>query len=267
MHISHHITQQLASERGRDLREEGAHGRRDRRGIKVKPRAASHPATATATATATAAAAVVSADADGGAAGAALDASGAVQPARDRVGDLVGAAAAGDDGAWDTLVATFAPTIAAVTRRFHLNEADAADVAQLTWVVLYEHIDRLSDPSRVGAWLATTARRQCLRLLRGNERHVLFGDDLPECESADPAPGDALLTMERDEALWRNLGRLEARDQALLGLLVGSDEPDYQTVSSALDMPVGSIGPTRQRALRRLRGQLERTGDVALMQV
>jgi RNA polymerase sigma factor (sigma-70 family) len=181
--------------------------------------------------------------------------------------ELVGAARGGDDAAWDRLVATFSPMVSAVIRRYRLNEADAADVAQLTWLRLYECVERVNDPSRVGAWLATTARRECLRVLRGHGREVLSGDDTPECAAPDPQPWESMLTTERDEALWRSFARLDMRDQTLLGLLVRSARPDYHVVSGALDMPVGSIGPTRQRALARLRDHLASAGDLSLMQV
>jgi DNA-directed RNA polymerase specialized sigma24 family protein len=39
----------------------------------------------------------------------------------------------------------------------------------------------------------------------------------------------------------------------------------YEEISAALDMPIGSIGPTRQRALERLRKELERQGTLDLM--
>jgi RNA polymerase sigma factor (sigma-70 family) len=180
--------------------------------------------------------------------------------------DLVAAAGGGDDEAWNRLVTTFGPMVSAVISRYRLNQADAADAAQLTWIRLYEHIDRISDPDRIGAWLATTARRQCLRTLRTHGREALFGDDAPERASSDPEPGARILAMERDAALRRSFCRLDARDQTLLGLLVASARPDYQAVSSTLDMPVGSIGPTRQRALGRLRGHLAHAGDLSLLQ-
>ncbi len=181
------------------------------------------------------------------------------------VSRLVTAAAAGDQVAWNALVQEFSGLLWAVARAHRLPDADAADVVQSTWLRLLEHLDRLQDPSRVGAWLATTARRESLRVLRESERAVPFGDDAPELESDAIAPDDAVLERERDEALWRSFSRLRATDQALLRLLVADAEPSYEEIAAALEMPIGSIGPTRQRALGRLRNELDNQSSLALM--
>jgi RNA polymerase sigma factor (sigma-70 family) len=183
----------------------------------------------------------------------------------DEVALLVESAATGDRHAWGALVREFSGMVRAVARAHRLSEADAADVAQATWLKLFEHLDRISDPTRVGAWLATTARRECLRLLRGAHRQVLYGDDAPYCESVESPADDALLTAERDLALWRCFGRLRGTDQALLGLLLAESRPAYEEIAAALAMPIGSIGPTRARALDRLRRELDNEGGLALL--
>ena len=153
----------------------------------------------------------------------------------------------------------------AVARAHRLQDADACDVVQTTWLRLLEHLRQLNDPSRVGAWLATTARRECLRVLRQNDRNVPFGDDEPEQQSTDIAPGQPLLITERDEALWRSFSTLRSSDQALLRVLIADPRPPYEEISAALGMPIGSIGPTRQRAIERLRRELDGHGNLELM--
>lgn len=178
---------------------------------------------------------------------------------------LVESAASGNRHAWDALEREFSGMVRAVTRAHRLSDADAADVAQATWLKLFEHLDRISDPTRVGAWLATTARRECLRILRGARRQVLYGDDAPCCESVDAPADNALLMAERDLALWRCFGRLRGTDQALLGLLMGESRPAYEEIAETLAIPIGSIGPTRARALDRLRRELDNEGALALL--
>lgn len=180
---------------------------------------------------------------------------------------LVVAAGRGDQGAWEALVREFGGMIWAIARAHRLHAADAADVAQGTWLRLFENLERLSDPVRIGAWLATTARRECLRLLREKDRQILFSDDAPEHASAESPPDEALLVFERDQALWRSFARLRPSDQALLRLLMAEPRPSYEEISAALDMPIGSIGPTRQRALARLRAELDGQGTLDLMNV
>jgi RNA polymerase sigma factor (sigma-70 family) len=154
--------------------------------------------------------------------------------------------------------------IRSIARAHRLCETDAADVAQVTWLRLIEHLDGLHEPSRVGAWLATTARRECLRVLRESRRTVPY-DDAPDQESREAAPGHALLTRERNLALLRGFRRLRMTDQSLLLLLMADARPAYEEISATLNIPMGSIGPTRARALARLRNELDSDGSLALM--
>jgi len=181
------------------------------------------------------------------------------------IAGLVNAAGAGDQSAWNRLVEEFGSLIWAIARAHRLRDADAADVSQATWLALLQHIARLNNPAGVGAWLATTARRECLSVLRRGGRSVLFGDGGPEHESREPGPGDALLISERDDALWRSFARLRDSDQALLRLLTADPRLPYEEIAAALDMPIGSIGPTRQRALARLRELLDNEQTLTLM--
>jgi RNA polymerase sigma factor (sigma-70 family) len=130
---------------------------------------------------------------------------------------------------------------------------------------LVENLGQLKEPSRVGPWLATTARRECLRVLRETDRRVLCGEELPDRESGEMSPDDSVLLSERNEALSRSFSRLRPSDRVLLRLLTADPRPPYEEISAALDMPIGSIGPTRQRALARLRAELNGQGNLELM--
>jgi RNA polymerase sigma factor (sigma-70 family) len=175
---------------------------------------------------------------------------------------MVRAAASGDHRAWDALVDEFGGLVWAVARAHRLSDADAADVAGATWLRLVEHLGDLREADRVGAWLATTARRECLRVLRGAQRQMPTGDRIDAEPAEDTDVAADLMTAERDVALWRAFARLPERDQALLRLLVADPAPSYEEISSALEMPIGSIGPTRARSLERLRRELARDGLV-----
>src|SRR4051794_19123105 len=112
------------------------------------------------------------------------------------VAELVAAAAEGDQVAWDGLVDRFNGLVWSVARAHRLSPVDAADVVQTTWLRLVEHLGRLQEPERVGAWLATTARRECLRILRSSARQLVT-EELPEPVSTEP-PDAGLLAEERD---------------------------------------------------------------------
>lgn len=162
----------------------------------------------------------------------------------------------GDQSAWNALVDRYTGLLWGVARAHRLNTADGGEVVQTTWLRLVENLGSINDPERLPGWLATTARRESLRLLRRGARERLGGTDSFAVDVADertPALDALLLTQERDVALWECFSRLSERCQRLLRVLMVADPPAYVEVSEALGMPVGSIGPTRMRCLDRLR--------------
>jgi RNA polymerase sigma factor (sigma-70 family) len=188
---------------------------------------------------------------------------------------LVRAAAEGDAAAWTALVERFSGLVWSVARGRGLGAAEAEDVFQTAWFRLAEHIGRIKDPQQVGAWLATTARHEALKMLRAGWRTAPSSDlDLlaPGIDERSPErevleSEDAELAQERARRLWQAFQELPARCMELLRVLIASPPPSYADIAVAFDMPIGSIGPTRARCLRRLRALLaargitEGTGD------
>jgi RNA polymerase sigma factor (sigma-70 family) len=176
--------------------------------------------------------------------------------------DLVTLAREGDCEAYAELVRRHEPQLWAVVRGFRLSHADGHDAVQMTWLRLVENIDRLREPDRLGGWLVTTCRRECLRLLTGRGREV-SGDDDRLVEQADarvPSPEKQVIDTMMAAELWRQVACLPARAQALLRALARQDAPRYADISRQLGMPIGSIGPSRGRYLRQLRAQLQQNG-------
>lgn len=184
---------------------------------------------------------------------------------------IVATAAAGDEAAWRTLVHRHSGLVWSVIRAYRLDGPDAADAFQTTWLRLAEHITRLNDPDRVGAWLATVARRECLQNIKASARSVTTGDmttfDIAaqgRGAVADEDPtSEVILAAEQEQldaarsaALWDAFGGLPGRCRELLRVLMAAPPPSYEEVAAALGMPVGSIGPTRARCLQRLRAAL-----------
>ncbi len=167
---------------------------------------------------------------------------------------LLEGARRGEQAAWDGLVSEFSSLVWSIARGYRLSNADAADAVQMTWLRLVENLDRIRDADRLPGWLATTTRRECLQLLRRSGRLLPTFDDAPNLV-IDPAPPveTALLLDERDRAVWTAFSSLGEKCRRLLRVLMASPPPGYREVSEALDMPVGSIGPTRQRCLEELR--------------
>lgn len=175
------------------------------------------------------------------------------------VARLVRRAADGDKRAWERLVDQFARLIWSITADFRLAESDAADVAQTTWLRLLEHIDRIEYPDRVGSWLAATARNECLRSIAARKRVVLGHDDadLESTAAYEPDVDARLLADERAQVVHDAMSCLPRRWQRLLELLMADPPVSYAEISDQLDLPIGSIGPTRGRCLARLRVQLQ----------
>lgn len=180
----------------------------------------------------------------------------------DSVTELLRAAESGDSHAWDALVQRFTNLLWSVARAHRLSSADAADVVQTTWLRLVENLGRIQDPERLPGWLATTARHECLRTLRRSGRELAAGDDDAPFDLPDTTePFDArLIAEERDVQLWECFAAMSARCQHLLRVLLADPAPSYAEVSAALDMPIGSIGPTRGRCLDRLRALAQERG-------
>jgi RNA polymerase sigma factor (sigma-70 family) len=177
----------------------------------------------------------------------------------EELNSLVQAAADGDDRAWETLVEHFSGLIWSVAGAYGFARSEAADVTQVSWLRLVEHLGRLKDPSRLGAWLVTTTRRECLRRLRAGHYEVPASDDqrFETLRSDVPSPESLVLKTERAVLIWRAFRQLDSRCQELLrALLLAHPALSYEEVAEAFGMPIGSIGPTRGRCLDQLRRKL-----------
>jgi RNA polymerase sigma factor (sigma-70 family) len=169
------------------------------------------------------------------------------------VAGCVRRAAAGDEHAWDAIVESFSGLVWTVANGHRLGAADTAEVMQTTWLRLLENLDRIREPERLGGWLATTARRESLRTLRLRGRELPTDDETGSgAVGTEPSPEQTALDHDRDRRLWAAFAQLPDRCRQLLHLVIVV-QPPYSEVAEAMGMPIGSIGPTRQRCLERLR--------------
>ncbi len=172
------------------------------------------------------------------------------------VGDLVAAAARGEQAAWNALVQRYLPLVYSIIRRYRLSDKDAEDVSQTVWLRLVEHLDAIREPKALPGWIATTTRHEVLAVLGAKRR----------TDPIDPASNwildlqgnfvdldDELLRAEAATALRNGLAELEPDQRTLLLLLVKDPPVSYGDISRITGMPVGSIGPTRARCLKKLK--------------
>jgi RNA polymerase sigma factor (sigma-70 family) len=166
-------------------------------------------------------------------------------------------AAAGSEHAWAELVRRLDGVLRGVARRYRLASADVDDVVQTAWLRAVDHVGRLHDPGAIAGWLVVTTRREAMRTLQRGVREVLT-DDTSAIDDPDPWGPDAhAIERERRAALHTAVERLEGRQRVLLTSMLSTPAPTYEQLSARLEMPVGSIGPTRDRALARLRDDPE----------
>jgi RNA polymerase sigma factor (sigma-70 family) len=189
--------------------------------------------------------------------------------ATERPGEVWGQAAsafeqwtAGDAVALDELVRVMTPVLWHVVRAYRLTTELAEDVVQTTWLSLVKSRASIQEPAAVGGWLTTTARREAWKVAKATGRGIPVEDDELARRLPDEGSAEAeVVRRDGDERLWDAVERLSERCQALLRIVAFEHRPDYTTIAANLGMPVGSIGPTRGRCLKKLRTLIEKNGD------
>jgi RNA polymerase sigma factor (sigma-70 family) len=167
-------------------------------------------------------------------------------------GAVVDAAGLGEDEAWTELHRRYSRMIGRIARNFGCGDADVPDVQQAVWARLFQNIQRIRQPELVGGWLAVVARRECIRLMRRREEVMPVDDMAPSAPSEDE-PDMILLRAEAQAVVRRAVADLTPRRRTLLETMLDNPDISYEQLSAQLDIPVGSIGPTRQRGLDELR--------------
>jgi RNA polymerase sigma factor (sigma-70 family) len=175
----------------------------------------------------------------------------------------------GEMEAWSLLVERYARLVRSVPARYGLTADEVDDVAQEVFLALAHSLHEIEDPERLPGWLATTTRRFTWRALQRQRRE----QPLAPPNDADPPTSPALPSVSsftlddllngwfRQEALEQALRQLSTRCRELLHLLfLDEQQPDYDEISRRLNIPKGSIGPTRNRCLQHLRSLLEGVG-------
>jgi RNA polymerase sigma factor (sigma-70 family) len=164
--------------------------------------------------------------------------------------ELVERARDGDEDAWRTLVARVKNLVWKTVNGFRLGRGDAEDAFAATFFRLAEHIDTIREPERLPGWVATTARNESLAIIKRNRRALALD---PTDISTPGDYAERIVDSELKQAIHESFKQLSEACQQLLRLLTADPPVSYEEVSAVLDMPMGSIGPNRQRCLERLR--------------
>ena len=175
--------------------------------------------------------------------------------ARATHGELLARAAEGDQEAWDALVDRFSQMVWSIARGFRLDDATAKDVTQTVWLRLVENVDRITDPERLPGWLATTCRREALRVKGVRERMIPTEF---EYDIADETPSLEAMLVEDEQAreVLVAFETLSEDCRQLLRLLCTDPPLSYEEIAEIVGRSIGSLGPTRSRCLDRLKAAM-----------
>jgi len=179
----------------------------------------------------------------------------------DSAADLLQGIRNGDPGAWEEILRRYGRLVSTTVRSFRLQEADALDAIQTTWLRLAQNADRVQFPERLSAWLVTTARRECLRILHRAKRGP-HPTDIASETVPDPSAGPEQRAIDAQTArtLQKLINELPPLRQTLIRMLFTDTPFSYDTIASSAGIPRGGIGPTRARALQQLRNKINEQG-------
>jgi RNA polymerase sigma factor (sigma-70 family) len=169
---------------------------------------------------------------------------------------LLDALAAGDEATWSTTVRRFEGLLRSAARVVLRSDADIDEAVQRTWVLLFRNADRINDQRALPGWLSTTARREALAILRGQQKAIPSEDVADRVAPDDTDVATALMDDELRRALDQAVENLPTSQRRIVQALLREPE-SYDALSEELGIPRGSLGPLRGRALRALRAQLE----------
>jgi RNA polymerase sigma factor (sigma-70 family) len=173
-----------------------------------------------------------------------------------QIADLLLRARANDQRAIAEIVGRCTPMLRALARRY-VAPSDVDDVVQDVWVTFVQHLDRIHEPAATRGWLVQVLIHTACRAQSRARRSVPTAG-VGERAAHDDTEAAALHGVwcgELRRRLMPALRTLRPDDRRLVILLAGERQPDYRSVSRLVNRPIGSIGPTRQRALHRLRRQ------------
>ena len=173
---------------------------------------------------------------------------------------LVQACLAGDEAAWATLFHRYSRLIYKIPLSFGFPTLEAEEIFQETAMEIVEGLADLRSHAHLHPWIVTIARRVCIRRLRSAPKYTTTDLQLLENEIEQGADSveEVLIRLEEYSLLRKALAGLDPKCRTLLTELFLKDQPvAHVDVATVLNVPLGSIGPTRTRCLEKLRKEVE----------
>ncbi len=168
--------------------------------------------------------------------------------------ELVQACLNKSETAWKELVARYARLVYSIPLRNGMSQADADDVFQNVFTIVFQNLKSLRNQKLLAAWIIRITYRECQHLREHSPDHPEIPDSLP---SAEPPAQDEVEIWENQHLVRLAISQLEPRCQELVkALFLESPAPSYEDLAKRLGIPVGSVGPTRARCLKKLEATL-----------
>ena len=168
----------------------------------------------------------------------------------------------GNQDAWSALIDKYKNLIFSIPVKRGFSSDGARDVFQAVCLALVSELPRLREPRALAAWLIQTTSHKCLRAEVEGRRYSKEDEsgDAPEGESPK-TPDELLRELESEQLVREAVSELSAECRRMLeAFFYQTPAASYTDVASALDIPKGSVGPTRNRCLEKLRQLLEGRG-------
>jgi RNA polymerase sigma factor (sigma-70 family) len=159
--------------------------------------------------------------------------------------DLISRCLAGESAAWETLVDRYARMVYSVPRRMGLPADVCDDVFQDVFATVLRSLGSLRNQSRFPSWLLRVAYRASWLVAAPRAGPPAAGLSTPPEVASD----EQLIRWEQQALVRRALDQLDPRCRDLLLALFAPNAASYREIAQRLSIPIGSIGPSRNRCL------------------
>jgi RNA polymerase sigma-70 factor (ECF subfamily) len=172
--------------------------------------------------------------------------------------ELVLAALLGEIAAFDVLVLRYRPGVLAAVSRQISHRGVAEDICQETFLLAFKALPQLNDASRFGAWLHAIARRQAIRVSRGEARAAHSPLDeliLSHSEVLGESGWDTLERQEQHAFVRQAVAALPEEFQLVVRLRYWGDMP-LERIAAFLGLPLSTVKWRLHRARALMRERL-----------
>ncbi|MFT3707372.1 MAG: sigma-70 family RNA polymerase sigma factor [Archangium sp.] len=181
----------------------------------------------------------------------------ATEPAQPWV-EEVRRARRGDSNAFAALVKSMQRQVYGLCLRLLRTEAEAAEVAQETFLRAYQNLDRYDDSRPFDLWVLTIARNQCLDLLRRRQkvRTEDVDDHSHALPSGEPNLEEGAIIRQERKSLEDAMATLSVDDREVLALYYVQKRTTKE-IAEVMDVAPGTIMARLFRAREKLRNKMQ----------